>query len=167
VLLSVELGKSKERSIMHMFLVLPWALACGVSGFACGALALATPTIAESQVPAVSETGRYTMAPTEGGFLRLDTLSGEVSFCTVEDGALLCRAAAAEKAALEAEISRLRRENTELKSSVGGAPVAPPKGGAGLPSEEEFERTLSMTERFLRRMMKIFREEVPGNTCPQ
>lgn len=153
VLLSLELGKSKERSIMPMFLVL-----------ACGALALTTPAMAESQAPAVSEPGRYAMTPTEGGFLRLDTQSGVVSFCTIKDGQSLCRASADEKAALDAEISRLRRENAELKSSMVGAPT---KGSPGLPSEEEFERTLSMTERFLRRMMKVFREEAPGDKCPQ
>jgi hypothetical protein len=38
-----------------------------------------------------------------------------------------------------------------------------PKGPSGLPSEEEFERTLSFTERFLRRILKVFREEAPGD----
>jgi len=145
---------------MHMFL----ALSCGL---ACAALALATPATAESQAPAASEPGRYAMTPTEGGFLRLDTESGAVSFCTIKDGQSLCRASADEKAALAAEISRLRRENAELRSALSGAGTLPPKSGAGLPSEEEFERTLSMTERFLRRMMKVFREEAPGDKCPQ
>jgi len=103
------------------------------------------------------------MTPTEGGFLRLDTQTGSVSFCTVKDGLSLCRACADEKAALKAEVSRLRRENAELRSKLSGAPAAQPKGSSGLPSEEEFERTLSFTERFLRRMMKILREEAPGN----
>jgi len=120
--------------------------------------------MAEIQAPAVSEPGRYAMTPTEGGFLRLDTQSGVVSFCTVENGISLCRASADEKAAFEAEISRLRRENAELKSGVAGAPT---KASPGLPSEEEFERTLSMTERFLRRMLKVFREEAPAEKCPQ
>ena len=131
-------------------------------GLLCGALSLATPTRAENQAPAVGEPGRYTMTPTEGGFLRLDTQAGSVSFCTVKDGLSLCRASADEKAALEAEVSRLRRENAELRSKLSGAPTAQPNG-SGMPSEEEFERTLSFTERFLRRMMKILREEAPGD----
>ena len=141
---------------MRAFLVFP----CGLL---CGALSLATPTRAENLAPAAGEPGRYTMTPTEGGFLRLDTQAGSVSFCTVKDGLSLCRASADEKAALEAEVSRLRRENAELRSKLSDAPTAQPKGSSGVPSEEEFERTLSFTERFLRRMMKILREEAPGD----
>ena len=129
-------------------------------GLLCGALSLATPTRAENQAPAAGEPGRYTMTPTEGGFLRLDTQAGSVSFCTVKDGLSLCRASADEKAALEAEVSRLRRENAELRSKLSDAPT---EGSSGVPSEEEFERTLSFTERFLRRMMKVLREEAPGD----
>lgn len=140
---------------MRAFLVFP----CGVL---CGALSLATWTHAENPAPPTGEPGRYTMTPTEGGFLRLDTQAGSVSFCTVEDGLSLCHAGADEKAAFEAEISRLKRENAELRSKLSNAPTAQPRGSTGLPSEEEFERTLSFAERFLRRMMKILREEAPG-----
>jgi hypothetical protein len=103
---------------------------------------------------------RYSMTPGDGGFLRLDKQTGAVSFCTVKDGLSLCRASADERAALEAEVSRLARENAELKSRLAQAPgVTPP--GTALPNEEEFERGLSFTERFLRRMMRVFREEAP------
>jgi hypothetical protein len=132
----------------------------------CAAVCLAIPARAENQAPVASEAGRYAMTPTEGGFLRLDTLSGSVSFCTVKDGNSLCRASADEKAALEAEISRLRRENAELRNSLSGTATAQPKGSSNLPSEEELERTLSMTERFLRRMLKVFREEAPAERRP-
>lgn len=142
--------------MMRAFLAFP----CGLL---CGALSLANPTRAENQAPAAGEPGRYTMTPTEGGFLRLDTQAGSVSFCTVKDGQALCRAGADEKAALEAEVSRLTRENAELRSKLAGAPTAQPNDLSGLPSDEEFERTLSFTERFLRRMMKVLREEAPGN----
>lgn len=136
------------------------ALSCGLL---CGALSLATPAHAENQAPAAGEPGRYAMTPTEGGFLRLDKQSGSVSFCTVKDGLSLCRAGSDEKAAFEAEISRLRRENAELRSALSGDSTARPKDSSGLPSEEEFERTLSMTERFLRRILKVFREEAPAD----
>lgn len=128
----------------------------------CGALALARPARAEPPA-SPGEPGRYTMTPAEGGFLRLDTVTGSVSFCSVKEAASSCRASADEKAALEAEVARLTRENAELKGRLSGAPTAQPKGASGLPSEEEFERTLSFTERFLRRMMKVLREEAPPN----
>jgi hypothetical protein len=133
----------------------------------CAAVSLAIPARAQTPVPGASEPERYVMAPTEGGFLRLDTRSGSVSFCTVETGHSLCRASADEKSALEAEISRLRRENAELKSGLSGTSTAQPKGSSNLPSEEELERALAMTERFLRRMLKVFREEAPGDKYPR
>lgn len=122
------------------------------------ALLSACPSFAQSPEPPPGEAGRYSMAPAEGGFLRLDKQTGAVSFCTVEGGLSVCRASADEKAALEGEVSRLSRENAELRAKLAGDPTARQKG---LPSEEEFERTLSFTERFLRRMMKLFREEAP------
>jgi hypothetical protein len=113
---------------------------------------------AHAQTPPAPDAGRYSMTPADGGFLRLDKATGAVAFCTAKDGLSLCRAGADERAALEAEIARLKSENTELKSRTGAAPKAP----STVPSEEEFERALSFTERFLRRMMRIFREEAPG-----
>ncbi len=107
--------------------------------------------------PAASDRGdgRFSMTPTQGGFLRLDKELGAVSFCTVEAGLSLCRISADERAALESEIARLRRENAELKAAGGGAPGASPV----LPREEDMERVLSFTERFMRRIMRIFKEE--------
>lgn len=130
---------------------------CFFAVFLASGAALAEPAGADSPK---SEAGRFAMSPTEGGFLRLDKQSGEVSFCTVEGGLSTCRAAAEERAALQAEIDRLARENAELRAKLpGAAPEAAPR--KGLPGEEEFERALSFTERFMRRMMKLFREEAP------
>jgi hypothetical protein len=100
---------------------------------------------------------RFTLQPTEGGFLRLNRETGAVSFCTVKEGVSVCRLSADERAALEAEIERLRVENARLKAVA--APAAPP---SALPSEQEFERALSFTERFMRRIMRLFREETPS-----
>lgn len=121
-------------------------------------LAPACPALAQTPEPPPSEAGRFAMAPAEGGFLRLDKQSGAVSFCTVEGGLSVCRASAEEKTALEAEVARLSRENAELRARLSGG-VAPPQ--KSLPGEEELERALSFTERFFRRMMKLFREEAP------
>lgn len=127
----------------------------------CGAAALAFPARAEEPAPAPSDAGRFQMTPAEGGFLRLDKQTGMVSFCTVKDGLSVCRASADERSALEAEIARLAQENAELKAKLKGLP---PAGSGGLPSEEEFERSLNFAERFMRRMMKLFREEARPET---
>jgi len=102
---------------------------------------------------------RFSMTPAQNGFLRLDKQTGAVSYCTIENGLSACRVGADERVALEEEIARLRRENAELKAARGPAQGS----GSALPRDEEFERALSFAERFMRRMMRVFKEEAPGD----
>jgi hypothetical protein len=131
------------------------------------AAALAAPTAhAQTAAPpqaleATAPIDRFSMTPSDGGFLRLDKQSGAVSFCTVEAGASTCRAGVDERAALEKEIAELRRENAELKASREAA--GNQSGASPLPREEEFERALNFVERFFRRMVRIFKEENAGD----
>ena len=104
---------------------------------------------AKPEAPA-SESGRYTMTPTADGFLRLDTRTGAVSLCRVENGTARCQAAIEERAALQDEIDRLARQNEALRSR-------PP--ASGLPSRQDFDRALDYAEHFMRRMMKILRDD--------
>jgi hypothetical protein len=131
---------------MFHHLVLPLALGLSLAPVA---------ALAEEPPPPIvaPENGRFSLQPAEGGFLRLDKDTGAVSFCSVKDGASVCRLGADERASLEAEIERLRAENARLKTAA-----AAPKA---LPSEEEFEKALSFTERFMRRIMRLFKEEAP------
>ena len=136
-----------------------WAV-LAMTAWCCPALAQApatNPPAPDAPAPSVQD-GRFSMTPTQGGFLRLDKETGAVSFCTVESGLSLCRVSADERKALEDEIARLRRENAELKTARG------PNAGAssGLPKDEDMERALSFTERFMRRIMRIFKEETNG-----
>jgi hypothetical protein len=126
---------------------------------ALSALAFAPLSAMAEEVPPIiaPEPDRFSLQPTEGGFLRMDKQTGEVSFCTAKDGVASCRLGAEERAALEAEIARLRSENAKLKAA-GLTPQRP----SALPSEQEFERAMSFTERFLRRIMRIFKDEAPS-----
>ena len=63
------------------------------------------------------------MTPVADGFLRLDTQSGQVSLCTITAGQAQCRASADERAALEAEIDRLAKENAALRVQRGSEPL--------------------------------------------
>lgn len=119
------------------------------------AMTLASLALAASPTaPAdMTENGRYSMTPADGGFLRLDTRSGVVSFCKVENGSAFCRAATEERAALEGEIDRLVKQNEALKKQ----PEA-----SRLPSRQDFDRALDYAEQFMRRMMRIMREDEPG-----
>ncbi len=121
---------------------------------------LLAPLAAHAEEPPsiiAPEGDRFTLQQTEGGFLRMNKDTGAVSYCSVKDGVSVCRLAADERAGFEAEIERLRAENSRLKA----ASASPPKS-ATVPNEEEFERALSFTERFLRRIMRLFKEEAPS-----
>lgn len=122
------------------------------------------PLAAAETPPIVAPEGdRFALTPAEGGYVRLNKETGAVSYCSVKDGVAVCRLGAEERAALEAEIDRLRKENAMLKARAEAAPVPPAARPNATPSEEEFERALSFTERFLRRIMRLFREETsPG-----
>lgn len=60
-------------------------------------------------------------------------------------------AAAARIAALEARVAALEARLAELEA-------VPPPPASGLPSDEEFERTLGFMETFMRRFMGLARE---------
>jgi hypothetical protein len=129
-------------------------------------VSLATAALAQQSAdPATTENGRYSMTPVQDGFLRLDTRTGAVAMCRLVNGAAECRLAAEERAAMENEIGRLQAENKELrlKAPPGPSAAAPP---SNLPSEQDMDRALSFAERFMRRMMRIMREdgEAPDKT---
>lgn len=103
--------------------------------------------------PAAAETGRYQFERTEQGLLRLDTRTGAVALCTGEP--LQCRESAAapsrdEIARLEERIAVLERRLEAIERS--GAPKE------ALPSDEEFDRTLGLMERFMRRFMDVIQD---------
>ena len=120
-----------------------------------GSCLLAGSAVAQTS----GENGRFSMTPTQGGFLRLDTRTGEVALCRPSGDSVECRSSPNESSPLAAEIDRLARENAELKERL--AAQAPP--GAAPPSrtQQEMDRALNYAERFMRRMMRIMREEAP------
>ncbi len=117
-------------------------------------VALAPVAAAAEETPTIiaPESDRFTLQPLEGGFLRMNRETGAVSFCTAKDGVAVCRLGADERATLEAEVERLRAENARLKAETA-------RGPSTVPGEQEFERALSFTERFLRRIIRLFKEE--------
>ncbi len=117
-------------------------------------IALAPLAAHAEEPPAIiaPEGDRFTLQPADGGFLRMNKDTGAVSYCSAKEGVAVCRLGADERATLEAEIERLRAENARLKAEVARAP-SPTQG------EQEFERALSFTERFLRRIIRLFKEE--------
>lgn len=111
-----------------------------------------------AQAQAPGENGRYSMSPVEGGFLRLDTRTGEVSMCRPAGDDVRCRAAPDDVAALQSEIDRLAKENAELKARVAGVSPTPPPNSR---TREEMDRAFDYAERFMRRMMRVLRDDPP------
>ena len=111
---------------------------------------------------------RYSLEKTADGYVRLDNRTGEMSICTERAGQLVCRMAADERTALENEIDRVsaRLQDVEKRLSVleGGTSPAP---SAQLPSEEDFEKTLTFMERFFRRFMGVIRDLEQEDPAPQ
>lgn len=147
-----------------------FAFAAGLVLSASAALAQEPPKDAappESPKDTVSQpAGRYSFVPAEGGYLRLDSSTGQVSLCGPGGAGWACRLVPDDRAALDAEIARLQDEVGRLKAATAQAePPRPPveltpraerdEGGLRLPSREEMERARAAVERAWRRMVDM------------
>lgn len=151
---------------MARFLTRPLLFAVPALGLALAAglaSAQTSPPIVPVNPPAArdGEGGRFVLRDISGGFLRMDTRTGQISTCTQASGAFTCRMAADDRTALDNEIERLRAENEALKR--GGAtalarPGQPGDQGLSLPSDAEVDRALSLAERIWRRLRGMIRE---------
>ncbi len=102
--------------------------------------------------------GRFTFQPVEGGMMRLDTQTGHVSLCTGAGAQLVCRSVADDRAALDEEINRLKRENDSLRQTVAKGGTSP---RLSLPSDEDIDKAMGLFEKMMRRMMRTFKDEAP------
>ncbi len=108
--------------------------------------------------------GRFTFQPVEGGLMRLDTETGQVSHCTKAGDSFACRSVADDRAALMDEIERLKRENEQLRQTAGKAPDGKSSGPTArlqLPSDEEIDKAMGLVESLMRRMLRTFKDEAP------
>ncbi len=105
------------------------------------------------------ETGRYTLEKSATGYVRMDTQTGEMSICEERDGQLVCKIAADERAAFQDEIDRMQEKLNGLEhrlAAVEQSPLLKPQNL--LPTDEQFEKSLSYMERFFRRFMDIVKD---------
>jgi len=96
------------------------------------ALAMLHPAQAQTPPTTPPESARFTMQPVEGGLMKLDTTTGAMSFCAAKAGgsgvgAWVCEAVPEDRAALEAEISRLQGRIAALEKGRAGTGT----GGTG------------------------------------
>jgi hypothetical protein len=120
----------------------------------------------------MAQESRYVMQRAEGGFVRLDTQTGEMSLCQQQDEQIVCRLAADERRALEEEIALLEERVAKLEGSLSET-----EGGAlrdRLPSDDEIDRTLGVMENMMRRFLGVIEEfendmkdDQPGEAKPE
>jgi hypothetical protein len=123
----------------------------------------ALPALAEDPASA-KDIVRYSLEKTADGYVRMDRQSGEMSVCKETDGQLVCRLAADERAAANAALAK---RLDALEKKVAALEGSPSKPQNALPSDEEFDNTLSMMERFMRRFMGVVKELEGGEAGPQ
>ena len=129
-----------------------------------GVMAIAFPSFAQ-------DAERYRLERTENGFVRMDVRTGAMSFCEERRGELVCRTGSNERMTGDDRFGELNRRIDELERRIGDLEARQPvQPDAGLPSEEEFERTMTFMERFLRRFWGVAkdleRESGPGEPAP-
>ncbi len=137
--------------------------ATGATLLALVAVARAETTVGAADTD-VSQNGRFQMTPAPDGFMRLDTRTGAVSVCTLSGGSAACRAAADERSALMNEIDRLAKRNAQLEP--GGAATRPGPLLGRAPDREDMRKAMDFAEDFMRRMMRILRDDTeprPGD----
>jgi len=104
-----------------------------------------------AQPSSTSDAWRYKLQKVDGGFLRLDAQTGQVSFCRERAANWSCETAADERAALEAEIKRLSDRVAALEKTSEN-----PADRFRVPSDQELDRVMTLFEK----MMKRFRGAV-------
>lgn len=108
---------------------------------------------------------RFAFSPVEGGALKLDTQSGQVSLCTKGSTGFACIAVPDTRDAYEAEIARLQNEITALKQASGApatpqtapqtAPQAAPPAG---PQPSDVDRALDYASSLYRKFRQLIDE---------
>jgi hypothetical protein len=155
--------------------------------------ALAAAFVVLAAVCAQAETsGRFSMSPVDGGFVRLDKETGSMAFCNKRPSGWSCLPMDDQQKSLRDEVDRLRAENSELKDEVrrleetfvtgkrdekepgdgpklGGPPGGLPPGGLQeftLPDEEDVDRAVDYLERMIRKFRDRF-EDFGEKTAPR
>ena len=125
----------------------------------------ALPALADDAAPD-NEGGRYTFNKMADGYLRLDGQTGEVALCAKRTVGWACQAAPEDRAVLENEIARLRRENATLKQAIlshglplpSGAAPEPPTADNGdtlrLPDNADLDRAMAYVGRIWDRLVE-------------
>lgn len=118
-------------------------------------LCMTGPLVASAEEPA---DGRFRLERSGDAFVRLDTRTGAMTLCREQDGALVCRMAADERAAYEEDLGRLEKRVAALEEAVAAGQPLAGRQREELPSDEEVERSIGIMERFMRSFFGLVEE---------
>ena len=117
-----------------------------------------------ARLASAEEVDRYRLEKTDTGYVRMDTATGEMSLCEERSGQLICKLAADERAAFQDEIDRLQTRLEGVEARIVKLEARPSIPEALLPSEEQFDKTMDLMEKFFHRFMGIVKEADPRRT---
>jgi hypothetical protein len=129
-------------------------------------------------VASAAEPDRYRLEKTQDGYVRMDTRTGAMSICVERWGELVCKLAADERTAVQDEIERLQTEMKDLSDRLATVQALEERVARlenslsakieqSLPTEEDFNRTMSYMERFFRSFMAIVKDFEGDSAKPE
>ncbi|MET0708942.1 MAG: hypothetical protein ABWY82_19170 [Tardiphaga sp.] len=116
---------------------------------ACLIVVLSNAVCAEApaQTPPDTENGRYVLSAIPDGVIRLDTRSGAVSTCSDKGTGWACYALPDERAAFDAEIGRLQKDNESLRAQLAQREPVPGKTDEALPKQDPLQPKIADGQR--------------------
>jgi hypothetical protein len=112
------------------------------------------------------EVERYRLEKTDNGYVRMDTVTGQMSICEERTGQLICKMAADERAAFQDEIDRLQAKLDDVEARVAKLESrAIPE--VLLPSDEQVDKSLDLMEKFFQRFMGMMRDLDKDTALPR
>lgn len=140
--------------------------------------ASAQPQSREAQAPPSPPPPRFSFKRADSGFLRLDSQTGQVAYCSGRGVGWACHAVPEDRAALEQEIARLQDQVARLKEEIAAlrdppppalspepprppADLVPPPAEKGneliikLPTQEDIDRASAAVQSAWRRLVDM------------
>ena len=115
--------------------------------------------LASASSPAIAQDdARYQLEKSADGYVRLDKQTGDMSICKEQAGQLVCRAAADDRASLSDQVMQMEGRLAKFEEQLAAQAKNGLSGNSGLPTDEEFEKTMGYMEKFFRRFMGVVQD---------
>jgi hypothetical protein len=103
-----------------------------------------------------SQAGRFELKKVENGFLRLDTKTGIVAFCSRKNDVWQCSDIDDDTRQYRLQLEKLKAENRQLKKQMTDNKSLLKRA---LPSDKQLDKVLDSFEKMMRRFWKFSRQQ--------